>query len=216
MIKFIKDKRNLALSKQIIDLSLSTINNQKNKDKMIIVDIGSGKQCWLNKKFNNSPKLSDKCSFHNYEFFDKKEIYYFKKLGINCYDIRENQKFKKSNIVVLNDVLHHVFYQKIDYNKVGKFLVKLIKTTDCIFIKDHFSETRFDLIILNLMDRIGNKDIKDKIPNNYFQKDKFLKMCLKYKLNIKNLKTNIKYYPKIIPFFGKPTLHFSLVLEKAK
>jgi len=216
MIKFIKEKRNLVLSKQIINVTLSTINKQKNKDKIVIMDIGSGKQCWLNQKFNNNLKLSSKYSFHNYEFFSKKEIYHFKKLGFNCYNIKESKKLKKSDILIFNDVLHHIFYQKIDYNKVGKFLVKLLKTTKYIFIKDHFSESNFDLIILNLMDKIGNKDIKDKVTNNYFQKKKFLKMCLKYKINIKNLKTNIEYYPKIIPFFGKPTLHFSLVLESAQ
>ena len=214
-INDIKSKRNQILTKKITNFITSNIFNNNNKKKTII-DLGSGKNFLIAKKINASPKLAKRFSVLNYDFFTKEEIKKYKKTNINCYSI-DNSKIKKSNIIILSDTLHHIFYKKIDYEVIGRYLSELLKKTDYIFIKDHFAESFFDLIILKIMDLIGNKhNPKTNMPSDYFKKKKFLSMCNKYGMQIKNMKTKIKYYPKIILPFGNPKLHFILYLEKSK
>lgn len=214
-IKYIKNKRNLVLTKEISNFINSDIFNKKNLNKkIIIIDLGSGKNFLIAKKINKNSKLSKKFLVLNYDFFKKKEITKYKKINLNCYSINKT-RLKKSNVIILSDTLHHIFYKKIDYDEIGKYLSKLLEITDYIFIKDHFAETYFDSIILKIMDFIGNKDnSKANLPSNYFKKKNFLEMCNKYKIKIKNIRTKTEYYPKAILFFGNPKLHFSLQLQK--
>lgn len=213
LIKTIKDKRNDVLFKKLLNF----INRKTNKKKKkIILDLGSGKECFVAKKLQKKSKLKKKYTYLNYDFFNKKEIIENKKKGLKCLSLK-NVKKQHSDIIILNDTLHHIFHKKIDYNEVGKYFNNLLKKTECIFIKDHFVKNYFDVIILKIMDWIGNKDNPfSKLPNNYFEKKKFLKILKEKRIIIKNLSTKTKYYPSIFLFFSRSTLHFTAELYKDK
>jgi len=209
MINFLKNKRNEILFRRIYYLI------EKKFNKIKIVNIGSGKNFFLEEKFKKQSSVTGKYILYNYDFFTNKEITKQRKNKINCYKINNKNIYKDSNVVIMNDILHHKYYAGLDYEKVGKFLVKLSKKTNYIFIKDHFSNTFWDSVCLKIMDFAGNKNMKiNEIPVEYFNKKKFLKMLKNYNFKIKNLNTRNNYYPSFIPFFGNSNLHFSILIKK--
>ena len=212
LIKFIKETRNEILFKRLF----SFLNRHlKKRKKNIILDMGSGKECFVAKRLMKKNGISKKYHYINCDYFKKKEITQYKKKGIKCISIKNKSKCRP-NIIILNDTLHHIFHKEIDYPKIGKYLSKLLNQTKCIFIKDHFVNNSIDVLILKIMDWIGNIDNSNsKLPNNYFIKKRFLQTLKKNKIIIKNLDTKTKYYSGIFLFFSRSSLHFTVELYKS-
>jgi SAM-dependent methyltransferase len=74
---------------------------------------------------------------------------------------------KTFSAVLLVDVLHHT-------PNPGRVLSECARVCyDKILVKDHFSETQFDHLILKILDWAGNRHHGVELPYNYFSREKW-------------------------------------------
>jgi SAM-dependent methyltransferase len=81
--------------------------------------------------------------------------------------------------VLLVDVLHHTRHPQAVLQECARVC------RENILIKDHFAETRVDLLFLKLLDWVGNRPHGVQLPYNYFSRKQWTQM-----VNASNLKEN--------------------------
>jgi len=96
------------------------------------------------------------------------------KLNIKFKNIKDLKKVNtKYDVTIVIDVLHHIGVK----NKIIKeILINLKKISKILIIKDHYEHSKFDRLLLRIMDFIGNYKDNVNIPKQYFTKESLKKL----------------------------------------
>ncbi len=99
---------------------------------------------------------------------------------------------KTFSAVLLVDVLHHT-------PNPGQVLSECARVCQGrILVKDHFSETQFDQILLKFLDWVGNRHHGVELPYNYFSRKKWESMLMANRLRENS---RIEKIPGLYPIF---------------
>ena len=133
------------------------------------------------------------------------------KLNIKFKNIKDLKKVNtKYDVTIVIDVLHHIGVK----NKIVKeILINLKKISKILIIKDHYEHSKFDRLLLRIMDFIGNYKDNVIIPKQYFTKESFKETLSSS--GFKNVKiiSNLTIYSKKFLFFSKRNLHFLCIIK---
>ncbi len=109
---------------------------------------------------------------------------------------------KGVDVVTFVDVLHHTDDPGVLIAEAGR------ACKDCVIIKDHLSENRFDHFILRLMDWVGNAPHGVVLPYNYASRAEWDGWFAKAGLKIDTFQTDIPLYPFPLNLIFGRKLHF--------
>jgi hypothetical protein len=133
------------------------------------------------------------------------------KLNIKFKNIKDLKKVNtKYDVTIVIDVLHHI---GVKNKKIKEILINLKKISKILIIKDHYEHSKFDRLLLCIMDFIGNYKDNVNIPKQYFTKESFKETLSSS--GFKNVKIipNLKIYSKKFLFFSKRNLHFLCIIK---
>lgn len=122
-----------------------------------------------------------------------------------------NLPFKDNTFstVLLVDVLHHTH----DPQSVLKECARVCRGN--ILIKDHFSETRLDLILLKLLDWVGNRPHGVQLPYNYFSRKQWENILIAINIREKDRAENVQgLYPLFFQEIIGKRIQFTSNLSK--
>jgi len=182
---------------------------KKNK-KITICDYGSGFNPDIIKLLAKK-KIFKK--IHCFDFYNDQQLSFLNKnkLNIKFKNIKDLKKVNtKYDVTIVIDVLHHIGVK----NKIIKeILINLKKISKILIIKDHYEHSKFDRLLLRIMDFIGNYKDNVNIPKQYFTKESFKETLSSS--GFKNVKiiSNLKIYSKKFLFFSKSSLHFLCIIK---
>jgi len=182
---------------------------KKNK-KITICDYGSGFNPDIIKLLAKK-KIFKK--IHCFDFYNDQQLSFLNrnKLNIKFKNIKDLKKVNtKYDVTIVIDVLHHIGVK----NKIIKeILINLKKISKILIIKDHYEHSKFDRLLLRIMDFIGNYKDNVNIPKQYFTKESFKETLSSS--GFKNVKiiSSLKIYSKKFLFFSKRSLHFLCIIK---
>ena len=208
--KFLIYLRKLLLNEQREENIANILSKIIKKKNLKICDYGSGYNPKIIKLLSKKIKFK---KIHCFDFYNNENILHLNNndLNIKFIKIKEYEKIKeKYDIIILIDVLHHI---GVKNKLINRLLINLKKKCKTLIIKDVYEHSKFDRILLRIMDFIGNYAYNVSIPKLYFTKESFKKILINCKFENFKIISNIKIYSSKFLFFSKKDLHFICIIK---
>ncbi|MDJ1473002.1 methyltransferase domain-containing protein [Cytophagaceae bacterium DM2B3-1] len=116
---------------------------------------------------------------------------------------------KSFDVITFCDVLHHAG------ENTPVLLTEAARTGKIVLIKDHFEYSYYSRLMLKMMDIVGNWAYGINIPERYFTKKRFSKLCEGAGLEIIDMNNHIQLYEHlpIVRTILSPKWQFIAVLK---
>ncbi|MDJ1485451.1 class I SAM-dependent methyltransferase [Cytophagaceae bacterium YF14B1] len=116
---------------------------------------------------------------------------------------------KAFDVITICDVLHHAG------ENTPALLAEAARTGKIVLIKDHFEYSYYSRLMLKMMDIVGNWAYGINIPERYFTKKRFSKLCEGAGLEIIDMNNHIQLYEHlpIVRTILSPKWQFIAVLK---
>jgi hypothetical protein len=203
----LRDQREKNISLILIKL----INELKPKNRISILDYGSGYDPLLIKMIVNNLCISRYIKAECFDFYTSNQIQILnKEKNIIFRNLSTIKKNKQYDFAIIIDVLHHIGID--NSKKIIKLIKNLKKKAKFLIIKDHFEWSSFSRLCLRFMDFIGNYHNNINIPKEYYSKEQFENLLKDNNLFVKKRITNVRYHSRIFFFLSNPRFHFIYII----
>jgi SAM-dependent methyltransferase len=119
---------------------------------------------------------------------------------------------KSIDIVMLCDVLHHAG------GDAAGLLREASRVGRTIIVKDHFEYSLYSHTVLKALDFLGNWGYGVALPERYFSRNNFEKLCLSSGLKVRNIEVGVDLYSHLLvmKYLLKSKWHFIAILESCE